>query len=393
MSLVFNDDDEKSVRSGVSDVDIAPKAITSVTITTNSSISNNNSSIERGGGSLLLDIPVEKVDRPSTSQQTKGRSKPGTAPQLFRTPLFSEPPPPESSSERNTNRGSSPSNFPNQGVVPQRPTTGKPPSSSKTTRKQQNVNLENRILIKMASILPTETTKRYDLTAVSPGFKTDNGPPSSSGAGGGMHSGPGRLPESRTNLLKLNGELDEMIRDIRALSLETENCSFGMVADYAHISDETITANIMENGAIVYDAIIAELTGQAMKKVNRVKKFYRNHINKMKIRHEEEMDELKLALHEINGKYHELQVAHSTEILRSKSGDDPDVHETVAAPGVGVIEESQAITELEKILDETSAVPLPKKTQREKIHHYISLRLDEERAVSNLHYLLFAATK
>jgi hypothetical protein len=230
----------------------------------------------------------------------------------------------------------------------------------------------------MASVLPADSPKRYDLTN-SPGFNPDstNGPAAGgAGATTAASNGPGRLPESRANLLKLNGELDEMIRDIRVLSLETDHCSFGMVADYAHVSDETITANIMENGSIVYDAIIAELTGQAMKKVNRVKKFYRNHIQKMRIHYDEELDELKLKLEEMNGKYHELQIAHSAEILRTNPSTDNEL--PIPAP------QSQALTELEKILDETSAVPLPKKKQREQIHNYISMRLGEERAVSEL---------
>lgn len=372
--LVFNDDDEKSVRSGISEIDVAPKAVTSVTITSNSSISNNNS-IDR---SLhTQDKSDEKNERPTTNHHIKGRSKPNTAPQLFRTPLFSEPPPPESS---NSGRGPSPTGGVgnNSVIVPQRPTTGKPPTaSSKATRKQQNVNLENRILIKMASVLPTESSnKKYDLTVAAPGINANNFAPTGSPSPAAP-LGPGRLPESRTNLLKLNGELDEMIRDSRALSLEYESCNFGMVVDYAHVADETITSNIMENGAIVYDAIIAELTSQAAKKVSRVKRFYRNHIQKMKARHDEELDELKLKLQEVNSKYYELQVTHSTEILRSGSSD-------VVVDGsakLSSVEETHVVSELEKILDESSTVPLPRKSQREQIHEYISMRLDEERKV------------
>lgn len=184
------------------------------------------------------------------------------APQLQRRPIFPDSTPHES-----------PMN------IPQRPTSSKPNTRISNTTKK-HINLENRVLLKLATVLPNEKD----------GKQLQN-----------------RLPESRNTLLNLNAELDDMINDIRQIKLDTDKFTFDMfgldsVEDEYKPNDATAT---------LYDTIIAELAHQASKKVNRIKLFYRKQTIFQKSSQEKIVSQLKSEIESLKSKLQENLIANN----------------------------------------------------------------------------------
>jgi hypothetical protein len=372
--IVFDDEEESCL--DLSSVDDPP-------------LSNNVATSYRGSGGANNNNNADS--RPSTQQRNQRKVKPRTAPQLVRTPIFSaEASRTESPATERDRRADSP-----LAILPQRPNATKPLTASKTNnpRRQHNsisgssnnhsnsnnVSLENRILVKLATMLPVESTVRDPQSTPSSAAAG-----SSAVAANNAPQGLNRLPESRVNLMKLNSELDDMVREIRSLTIEFDQHNFGMSYDFLKAEELSSNNNAlkMENGVILYDLIIADLTTQAAKKVSRIRRGYKSHLSALKTRHEETTNYLRLQLATVTGKYQELLVTHSTEIIREDTaGLSVDVAAGLSVDVEEVQSDNKGVTELEKILDETAAVPMTKKDHQEQLHAYISERLDHERKV------------
>lgn len=221
--------------------------------------------------------------------------KPLTAPQFQRLPVFTY-----KNSEKGLTSVSS--------KLPSRPSTSNRPSSrpsSRRNRAQSPTNsLENRILIKLASVLPNGETE----------FTTNQA---------------GRLPESRNTLLKLNTELDEMIKDIRELN--TEHGKYLIANLYDNLKDTTNTelpTINAETGHLLYDVIISELTNQAYRKIMRINKFYRHHLVLQRNHHQQERQAFLLEIEELKSQLHtqrlyQIEPIGQEETLRSHSESRP----------------------------------------------------------------------
>eukprot|EP01039_Chlorochromonas_danica_P010445 gene10445-11568_t len=121
-----------------------------------------------------------------------------------------------------------------RGYQPQRP--GSRPSSVVV---KKSLNVENRVLLKLANNLPQTVDSL------------------------------GRLPESRANLIKLNAELDEMIIESREVDVKERQFSFNLVATGDTLPADPLVAQ-MEHKGLMYDMIVTELTIQAIRKAGRL---------------------------------------------------------------------------------------------------------------------------
>lgn len=133
-----------------------------------------------------------------------------------------------------------------------------------------------------------------------------------------------KLPESRNMLLRLNHDLDDIMTDIRNWSLELERFNFGDMQDAGRNKDIT-SGPSMDNNALVFDQVIAELSGQASKKVIRIKKMYRNQMQKLKKQYEKHVSELKGQADALSSKLFESQLRgdNVTDALQTADGEAP----------------------------------------------------------------------
>lgn len=95
-------------------------------------------------------------------------------------------------------------------------------------------------------------------------------------------------------LLRLNHDLDEMMTDIRNWGLELDRFNFGDMQSDGVRSKDYAAGPSMDNNPLVFDQVIAELSGQASKKVVRLKKMYRNQMQKLKKQYDKHVAELKV---------------------------------------------------------------------------------------------------
>lgn len=255
--------------------------------------------------------------------------KPRTAPQIQRLPVFS-----------NNNGDTSPKQFlsmsPETPRSPTRPNSSKPPSRANPVGiHKRNVNVENRVLIKLASVLPNQ----------SDGF--------------------GRLPESRANLVKLNGDLDAVIQDIRQLEAAQNKFSFTLVDQ---LPGDNVVAH-MEHGNIMYDTIIAELTSQATKKVGRIRRFYGSYLQRLRSDHNGELATLKLEIEQLRSQLHESSLRHPFDCL------------TVPPERPERATEGPALPAMLGTVEGESAAPTEPVNPGKSLHDYILQRLEQERKV------------
>lgn len=228
----------------------------------------------------------------SPNDEVQDNNKPLTAPQFQRTPVFKY-----KSAEPNPHISTSSS-----AKQPSRPSTSNRPSTRPSSRKHRTQSppnssnsIENRVLIKLASILPDGETKQT---------KQING----------------RLPESRATLLKLNNELDEMVKDIR--DLNTEHGKYLIANLYDHLKDtsnmteQQPTINV-ETGHLLYDVIIAELTNQAFKKIMRINKFYRHHLVLLRNEHQKEKQSYQMEIEELKSQLQSMKFQQYGTLLPS----------------------------------------------------------------------------
>lgn len=192
-----------------------------------------------------------------------------------------------------------------------------PPNSTSiaSTGIKSQVQLENKVLMKLANILPTDTSS----TSIPYTSPTNT---SSGGGGGGTESfssgitidpSIGRLPESRTNLLNLHDLLDEIMAEIRIISSEAITEGYNK---YAFLSNTGETASTpaasfalpqvdKETGKVFYDTIIADLTSQAMKKTKRIKNFLRSFTKQILRQSDEELERKDLIIKELQAQLYQ----------------------------------------------------------------------------------------
>eukprot|EP01033_Poteriospumella_lacustris_P003954 gene3954-2813_t len=178
----------------------------------------------------------------------------------------------------------------------------KPTTALTNVSPVKHANIENRILIRLANMLPTETDSPANDRSPSP-------PPHQHGNNHtepahqshhhqhhshGNNSHFSKLPESRNMLLRLNHDLDEMMTDIRNWGLELDRFNFGDMQSDGVRSKDYAAGPSMDNNPLVFDQVIAELSGQASKKVVRLKKMYRNQMQKLKKQYDKHVAELKV---------------------------------------------------------------------------------------------------
>jgi hypothetical protein len=242
-------------------------------------------------------------DNDDESSTSRSEDRPITAPQVSRTPVFlykNEEKKAAAAKPLNPSRPATSNNRPQQ-----------PPSSSSSvhrpnSNRKNNVNLENRILIKMATHLPSQEAAEE-------------------------RAAHGRLPESRNTLLKLNAELDDMAKDIRELN--TDHGHYLMM-NFLDVKDPNeIPAINLETGQMLYDVVIAELTNQAFKKVMRINKFYRHHLVLGRNKHQHEVKQLQLEIDQLRSQLHQQQLANllPSAILTASDHPSPDPTTTVTA--------------------------------------------------------------
>jgi hypothetical protein len=133
-----------------------------------------------------------------------------------------------------------------------------------------------------------------------------------------------KLPESRNMLLRLNHDLDDVMTDIRNWGLELDRFNFGdMQTQDSTRNKDTTSGSSLDNNPLVFDQVIAELSGQASRKVLRIKKMYRNQMQKLKKQYEKHVSELKGQADALSSRLFEsrLQSDNLTEALHSAGGD------------------------------------------------------------------------
>lgn len=210
---------------------------------------------------------IEQDEEEELDLENHVLNKPSTAPQIQRTPVFAY-----KTEEKKPSKYSNPS----------RPSTSnnKAPSTSRPNSRKNNINLENRILIKLASVLPGNDAEQEK-------------------------AAHGRLPESRNTLMKLNAELDEMAKEIRELN--TEHGHY-LMANFLDLSNNNFPQINLETGQPLFDVVIAELANQAFKKIIRINKFYRHHLVLQRNQHHAEITEYKSEIEQLRSQLHHQQL-------------------------------------------------------------------------------------
>ncbi|RYG97215.1 hypothetical protein EON65_53210 [archaeon] len=279
------------------------------------------------------------------------------APQIMRTPVFAGKNEKEGISSPTRYRyPPPPSSAPGGMRSPVRPSSTKPSSRSG----KRSVSVENRVLIKLASALPQD----------------DNDP-----------NGLGRLPESRATLVKLNGELDGIVNEIRLMEAAQNRFSFSMSLESALPSDRSVLN--MDHGVAMYDAIISDLSEQAFKKVGRIKLFYSKFIARQRLDHEEEVSQLQLRIQQLEAQAHESLLYQPDQSIgspqmeatckkRSKSINITDVEEEEAPASPLMCTSPKAAST--KAISSKAVVNSP--TATKNLHSFVLNRLDTERNVS-----------
>jgi hypothetical protein len=218
------------------------------------------------------------------------------APQLHRIPVFAPP----TTTETNTRTASppNPASPTNDARCPSRPPGGKVVTKSiNIGGGKRNVNLENRMLVKMATVLPDDHPTEVK---------------------------QGRLPESRAHLMKVHAELDDMMKDIRALDAQSSKFSFVRSMDDSFSNE--IAHVTTENGNILYDVIIADLSSQAFRKVLRIKNFYQHYLVGLKNEHRDEIHLLKYQIQQLKSLLHEQQTYGSIQSASSSLYESSELH-------------------------------------------------------------------
>jgi hypothetical protein len=321
--------------------------------------------------------------RPPSATRQDESGGPSLIPQLHRIPVFTQ------NGESGTRRNSPPR-------VPANMQPTKPPGSRPKARSasqnsgslltaSKQINLENRILVRLASVMPNER------------------PSTGASTNGGTGNGPAinyRLPESRNNLIKLNHDLDNIVQEIRTWGLTGDKFVMGDIIEAEEIA---LPMDNMPTESALADAIIADLSQQAGKKVSRIKKSIRAFLQKIKSTHDEEVQRLHGQIHQLSSQLHMLQINQS------------DITTIPISPSHSVAARSSSNAALENALEldiqskngsgknqtprtKTSppkAKPLfsipdedPNTNLRVELQDYITERLDIERKVSSFALLI-----
>jgi hypothetical protein len=218
------------------------------------------------------------------------------------------------------------SSTPSRIVAGSRPKTGQRIQNSTTTQQpnltnvpqMKQVNLENRILIRLANILPQEETpskepKPAAINTTNPSATTTHHhpPPTNSHQHSAHHTSEfNKLPESRNMLLRLNDDLDDLIAELRKSGMTGDKFNFGDLSGNHAVKDPATENGVsLDNNPFVFDQVIAELASQASKKVQRIKKAYKTQFIQLKKRHEDQVVSLRLKVEELSSKLFENQVS------------------------------------------------------------------------------------
>jgi hypothetical protein len=244
-------------------------------------------------GSYLYNDSVSTLGSANTfeNQQPKVVTEPKeylNVPYFERIPLFADPVENNLVSERaGFSSATSPRRPNNNKHIPKRPNSSRPNSSrgapvaSPKQVKLQSNTLESRILLKIASFMPDDEAAEKENT---------------------MYN---RLSTSRNDLIQLNTILDEMTTEIRENDALQGAALFNNHAAFNDIPEPTM-AHVenfaFRNGEIMYDTILSDLIVQAIKKINRVRKFYKNRFKQLE-------DASKLKFHAVEIRVEELTSA------------------------------------------------------------------------------------
>jgi len=286
-----------------------------------------------------LNSDTAKKFYPSATTDTKGQ-KVTNIPQIHRIPVFSPP-------TDNNNQQATFNN--NNSRAPSRPNGTKSTTKPIGTAKK-NINMENRLLVKMATMLPNN--------------------------GGTLESPQGRLPESRMHLMKVHTELDEMMKDIRKLDLSNSKYSFVRSMDDSFSNEIAQVTN--ENGNILYDVIIADLSSQAFRKVLRIKNFYQHYLDRVNHDHHNDLQQLQFQIQELKSLLHEQQLLGSSSTTCSVSNQNQNQSQEI---GGG----EEACSPSNRVHFDNSPPAEPTTVDMlasDNIQAYVFQRLDNERKVS-----------
>lgn len=327
------------------------------------------------------------------NNSSKGPSMAGIL-QIQRVPIFNDSPsgvgegePVATASARNhgNNRSTSPPYPPSSTTVNANPNnsanlTAKPPSSRPKSSKNsggtlsnaaKQVNLENRILIRLANVLPTDRNQPHSPN--SPVLSNVNGPP---GAGTGANyataAGSFKLPESRNALLRLNQDLDEIVLDIRRWGLTGDKFVIGDVIESV---DPTVGNHTeLPTDSSVVDTIIADLSHQAEKKVSRIKKSFKQQMSRIKANHNNVVSQLKQQVEKLSGQLQELRIAQCTDPTHIDNDLTPEQRPTDDSSNPINPDQVDKNDALFMELDKQELL-------REELHKFVEERLEIERKV------------
>lgn len=341
-------------------------------------------------------IPEVEVELPKTTTLKVTN----VIPQIHRVPIFSENAQTQKADnhqtkdkapEKKVNSRSSPprpptTSTPSRATTSQRPRTSnrtitsastnqQPPPSSPPQQHQpttnitnvspvKQANLENRILIRLANILPADEAKDIHLSRGHGHSHNSHNHGHPHGPASGHHLEFSKLPESRNMLLKLNHDLDDVVGEIRRLGLEFDRFNFGDINPQGTKQDrkDFESGPSLDNNPLVFDQVIAELSAQAAKKVSRIKKLYRSQLTKLKKQHDDHVMELKFQVDTLSSKLFEAQMRHETV--------DEVLHGAVDGSG-GVIDPLKHHDRLVKALRE----------EHDNMQEVLLSRLESERKV------------
>lgn len=262
---------------------------------------------------------------------------------------------------------------PNQtltGTAPPATLTNAPAITNVSPVKQANI--ENRILIRLANMLPVDNDSSNE-QHTSP--TNDHHQQSQYNHNGHNISQFTKLPESRNMLLRLNHDLDDITSDIRNWSLELDRFNFGDMQqhDGARSKDYTSGASL-DNNPLVFDQVIAELSGQASKKVVRIKKMYRNQMQKLKKQYDKHVAELKVQADALSSRLFESQLKSESlsDALQTVEGGG-DGKKTSAAENDALAQHQRLVKVLREEQDSMQEVLLRRLENERKVKGFVSL--------------------
>ncbi len=154
-----------------------------------------------------------------------------------------------------------------------------------------------------------------------------------------------RLSASRNDLIQLNTTLDEITSEIRESEALHGNALFNNTNHtnaFNDIPEETIgylEHYAFKNGEIMYDTIMSDLIHQAIKKINRVRKFYKGRFKAIDESNRARFNSLELQVQELTSALHKadaerLLYLRAANEVRSLTGAHHGAQPTVAAASV-----------------------------------------------------------